>query len=218
MAAHSGRGQRRGRGQACHIPSWGCTPHCSPLSRTPPPPAVPPPNRACHKILKFFSYEHFYVIYCKFWELDTDHDFLLSKEDLLHYANCALSYLIVDRIFDEVTPLISSARRTPARHADALHAPHVRMHGFGFGRGWASGTHDRAPEARRALAGFAADGCWRCRGSGVSPPSGPLPASQAPRKFKAGTPAGKMGYEDFVWFILSEEDKSTDTALTYWFR
>lgn len=28
----------------------------------------------------FFSYEHFYVLYCKFWELDTDHDFLLSRQ------------------------------------------------------------------------------------------------------------------------------------------
>lgn len=27
-----------------------------------------------------------------------------------------------------------------------------------------------------------------------------------------------MGYEDFVWFILSEEDKTTDTAIEYWFR
>lgn len=27
-----------------------------------------------------------------------------------------------------------------------------------------------------------------------------------------------MGYQDFVWFILSEEDKSTDQALEYWFR
>eukprot|EP00959_Pyramimonas_sp_CCMP1952_P087589 1832939-Pyramimonas_sp.AAC.1 len=24
-----------------------------------------------NKVLKYFSYEHFYVIYCKFWELDT---------------------------------------------------------------------------------------------------------------------------------------------------
>ncbi|KXZ52166.1 hypothetical protein GPECTOR_10g795 [Gonium pectorale] len=94
-----------------------------------------------NKILKFFSYEHFYVIYCKFWELDSDHDFLLDKNDLAHYSNCALSYSIVERIFEE-----------------------------------------------------------------------------APRKFKPGTPAGKMCYDDFVWFILSEEDKTTDTALTYWFR
>lgn len=27
-----------------------------------------------------------------------------------------------------------------------------------------------------------------------------------------------MSYEDFVWFILSEEDKTTDTALEYWFK
>lgn len=27
----------------------------------------------------FFSYEDFYVIYIKFWELDSDHDFFLEK-------------------------------------------------------------------------------------------------------------------------------------------
>lgn len=27
-----------------------------------------------------------------------------------------------------------------------------------------------------------------------------------------------MGYEDFVWFIMSEEDKSSEMALDYWFR
>jgi hypothetical protein len=25
-----------------------------------------------------------------------------------------------------------------------------------------------------------------------------------------------MGYEDFVWFILSEEDKSSEPSLEYW--
>lgn len=40
---------------------------------------------------------------------------------------------------------------------------------------------------------------------------------QVPRRFSSTTP-GKMSYEDFVWFILSEEDKTTDTALEYWFR
>ena len=32
-----------------------------------------------NRVTAYFSYEHFYVIYCKFWELDADHDFLLSK-------------------------------------------------------------------------------------------------------------------------------------------
>lgn len=93
-----------------------------------------------NKVLNFFSYEHFYVIYCKFWELDTDHDFYVTKEDLLRYGNHSLTYRIVDRIF-----------------------------------------------------------------------------SQAARPF-ASTVEGKMSYEDFVWFILSEEDKSSDVSLDYWFR
>jgi hypothetical protein len=28
---------------------------------------------------------------------------------------------------------------------------------------------------------------------------------------------GKMGYEDFVYFILSEEDKSSEPSLEYWY-
>jgi len=48
------------------------------------------------------SYEHFYVVYCKFWELDSDHDFSLDKNDLARYNNCALTYQIVERIFHEV--------------------------------------------------------------------------------------------------------------------
>lgn len=41
--------------------------------------------------------------------------------------------------------------------------------------------------------------------------------AQVPRKFKCKEP-GKMGYEDFCWFIFSEEDKTTDVALSYWFK
>lgn len=93
-----------------------------------------------NKVLRYFSYEHFYVIYCKFWDLDQDHDLLLSRDDLLRYSNHALTFRIVDRVFE-----------------------------------------------------------------------------QAGRPFTSGTP-GRMGYEDFVWFILSEEDKTSDTSLEYWFR
>lgn len=89
---------------------------------------------------KFFSYEHFYVIYCKFWDLDTDHDFLLSRDDLLRYGNHSLTYRIADRLF-----------------------------------------------------------------------------SGAARPLTSGVP-NRMGYEDFVWFILSEEDKTSNSSLEYWFR
>ncbi|KAG1361839.1 serine/threonine protein phosphatase 2A regulatory subunit B''beta [Cocos nucifera] len=93
-----------------------------------------------NKVLRYFSYEHFYVIYCKFWELDTDHDFLIDKENLIRYGSHALTYRIVDKIF-----------------------------------------------------------------------------SQAPRKFTSKV-EGKMGYEDFVYFILAEEDKSSEPSLEYWFK
>lgn len=70
-------------------------------------------------------------MYCRFWELDTDHDFIIDKEDFSRYEGHALSRKAVDRIFQEV-----------------------------------------------------------------------------PRKFKAELP-NKMGYEDFVYFMLCEEDKTT---------
>lgn len=91
-------------------------------------------------VLRYFSYEHFYVIYCKFWELDTDHDFLIDKENLIKYGNHALTYRIVERILAEV-----------------------------------------------------------------------------PRSFRSKV-EGKMGYEDFVYFILAEEDKSSESSLEYWFK
>ena len=40
---------------------------------------------------------------------------------------------------------------------------------------------------------------------------------QAGRPFRSKE-SGKMGYEDFVWFIMSEEDKGSDMALDYWFK
>ncbi|KAK5805119.1 hypothetical protein PVK06_032771 [Gossypium arboreum] len=41
--------------------------------------------------------------------------------------------------------------------------------------------------------------------------------SQVPRKFSSKV-KGKMAYEDFVYFILSEEDKSLEPGLEYWFK
>jgi serine/threonine-protein phosphatase 2A regulatory subunit B'' len=38
-----------------------------------------------NRIRDFFSYEHFYVLYCRFWELDADHDFIIDKEDFSRY-------------------------------------------------------------------------------------------------------------------------------------
>ncbi|CCG28261.1 EF-hand domain-containing protein [Caenorhabditis elegans] len=52
-----------------------------------------------NKSLRYFSYEHFYVVYCKFWEIDSDHDLKISSTDLAQHAGGALVPMVVDRIF-----------------------------------------------------------------------------------------------------------------------
>ncbi|XP_060063897.1 serine/threonine-protein phosphatase 2A regulatory subunit B'' subunit beta-like isoform X1 [Ylistrum balloti] len=93
-----------------------------------------------NQIMDFFSYEHFYVVYCKFWELDKDHDLLIDKNDLSRHNDHAIATRVIDRIFS---------------------------------------------------------GCVT-RG----------------KAFKEG----KMTYPEFVWFLLSEEDKRNPTSIEYWFR
>jgi len=52
-----------------------------------------------NQVTDFFSYEHFYVIYCKFWELDKDHDLFIDREDLSRHNEHALSTRMIERIF-----------------------------------------------------------------------------------------------------------------------
>lgn len=91
--------------------------------------------------VEYFSYEHFYVIYCKFWELDTDHDLYIDQKDLARHNDHAISNRMLERIF--------------------------------------SGAVTRGKKALKE---------------------------------------GKINYVDFVWFLISEEDKRTPTSIEYWFR
>ncbi|XP_077472954.1 serine/threonine-protein phosphatase 2A regulatory subunit B'' subunit beta isoform X1 [Stigmatopora argus] len=94
-----------------------------------------------NQLTEFFSYEHFYVIYCKFWELDTDHDLYIDRKDLAQHNDRAISQKMIERIF--------------------------------------SGTVTRDRRVSKD---------------------------------------GRLSYADFVWFLISEEDKKTDTSIEYWFR
>ena len=78
------------------------------------------------------------MIYCKFWELDSDHDMFIDANSLSRYDNYSLTPAIIDRIVN------------------------------GYGK--------------------------------------PLE-----------TP-GVLSYQDFIWFILSVEDKKSTHAIEYWFR
>ncbi|XP_065296035.1 platelet binding protein GspB isoform X4 [Dermacentor albipictus] len=93
-----------------------------------------------NQITEYFSYEHFYVIYCKFWELDKDHDLYIDRYDLSRHNEGAISMRMIDRIF--------------------------------------SGAVTRGPIQKE----------------------------------------GKMSYSEFVWFIMSEEDKRHPRSIEYWFR
>ncbi|XP_070538327.1 serine/threonine-protein phosphatase 2A regulatory subunit B'' subunit beta-like isoform X2 [Ptychodera flava] len=93
-----------------------------------------------NQITDYFSYEHFYVIYCKFWELDTDHDLFIDKKDLTKHNDHAISSRMIERIF--------------------------------------SGAVTRGSTQQE----------------------------------------GKMSYSEFVWFLMSEEDKRQPTSIEYWFR
>ncbi|XP_061098098.1 serine/threonine-protein phosphatase 2A regulatory subunit B'' subunit alpha isoform X2 [Conger conger] len=94
-----------------------------------------------NQITDYFSYEHFYVIYCKFWELDTDHDLFIDPKDLARYNDHASSNRIIERLF--------------------------------------SGAVTRGNSVQKE---------------------------------------GRMSYADFVWFLISEEDKKNLTSVEYWFR
>jgi serine/threonine-protein phosphatase 2A regulatory subunit B'' len=89
---------------------------------------------------QFFSYEHFFIIYYRFRELDLDMDSYLTSADLSNYDGFTLSHKSIDLI-------IGGAGR---------HKP-------------------------------------------VSQP-------------------GKMDLAEFTWFMLSEEDKTSVRAISYWFK
>lgn len=93
------------------------------------------------KTQDLFSYQHFYVIYCKFWELDRDHDMVIDLQCLLRYDGGTMTPVILKRVIE---------------------------------------------------------GCGK-------------PSAKGPN-------SGLMTYEDFVWFILSVEDKKSPQAIEYWFR
>lgn len=74
-----------------------------------------------NRLVRFFSYDHFYVLYCKFWELDRDHDLLLSRDDLARHDACALSSRILDRLFDDRVHRLRSGRPGMFGFEDFIH-------------------------------------------------------------------------------------------------
>eukprot|EP00978_Attheya_sp_CCMP212_P001475 scaffold3123_cov57-Attheya_sp.AAC.3 len=115
-----------------------------------------------NKVTRYFSYEHFYVLYCRFWELDHDRDYRITRDDLLKYGDLSLSHMIVDRIFD-------AAPRPFTQGSNPQNAMNT--------------TDDSSTAGGDAAA--------------------------INREY--------LSYEDFIFFMLSEEDKSNEISVRYWF-
>lgn len=121
-----------------------------------------------------FSYKHFYVLYCSFFELDTNRDRLLDARDLLRYFNSSLSRRAISRIM--------MGKGKPSEHII-----HRRVS--------ANDARVRAKAERRRAK------------SKVSRYDQSVRLSDC-----------RMTYCDFIWFLLSEIDKTTPAAIDYWFR
>lgn len=107
-----------------------------------------------NKVTRYFSYEHFYVLYCRFWELDQDRDYRITREDLLKYGDQSLSHMIVDRIFDAAPRPFEQQIQLQQQGHDV-----IQRH-----------NHN-----------------------------------------------DYLSYEDFIYFMLSEEDKCNEVSVNYWF-
>lgn len=59
-----------------------------------------------NRCVEYFSYEHFYVLYCRFFELDTDKDAKISVDDLVKYGDYCLSEPIIERYYNIVVAVM----------------------------------------------------------------------------------------------------------------
>ncbi|XP_028039967.1 uncharacterized protein LOC114250337 isoform X2 [Bombyx mandarina] len=66
-----------------------------------------------NQVTQYFSYEHFYVIYCKFWELDRDHDLFIDRHDLARHNDHALSSRMIERVLSGCVTRGNQNRLTP---------------------------------------------------------------------------------------------------------
>jgi serine/threonine-protein phosphatase 2A regulatory subunit B'' len=135
-----------------------------------------------NKVTRYFSYEHFYVLYCRFWELDQDRDYKITREDLLKYGDHSLSHMIVDRIFDAAPrPFVPSQQQQPPPPLPPMHLNTVT----------GNSTESSATTTTTTTTAITT-------------------VSKINRDY--------LSYEDFIYFMLSEEDKSNEIAVRYWFQ
>ncbi|KAJ2444303.1 Serine/threonine-protein phosphatase 2A regulatory subunit B'' subunit alpha [Coemansia sp. RSA 2424] len=120
-----------------------------------------------------FSYKHFYVLFCSFFELDSNRDRLLDARDLLRYFSGTLSRRTISRVM--------MGKGKPSEHKVSREAS------VDDARARAKADKRKAKVGSRYDLNVRLSDC-------------------------------RMTYSDFIWFLLSEIDKTSPTAVEYWFR
>jgi Ca2+-binding EF-hand superfamily protein len=74
-----------------------------------------------NQVLRYFSYEHFYVLYCRFWELDTDKTHHVGLTNLRNYSGGALNNRVLERVVEGKGHRLVNPRRKELEFDDFVY-------------------------------------------------------------------------------------------------
>jgi len=144
-----------------------------------------------------FSYKHFYVIYCKFWELDEDHDMKINRNELAKYDQFSMTPIMIDRVIEGYGKVTSNDGKI-------------------LKSGWRDKIDDQKLNSNLPKADNFSSLQEAFRN--VSIKNKNLIFGNLLKNYNKEDDPNIMLYKDFIWFILSAEDKGTSQAIEYWFR
>ncbi|ORX76969.1 hypothetical protein BCR32DRAFT_329122 [Anaeromyces robustus] len=144
-----------------------------------------------------FSYKHFYVIYCKFWELDKDHDMKINRNELAKYDQFSMTPIMIDRV-------IEGYGKVTSNDGEVLKS------------GWRDKIEDYKLNNNQLKTDNFSSLQEELRNSNIKNKN--MILSNITKNYNKEDDPNIMLYKDFIWFILSAEDKGTTQAIEYWFR
>jgi len=144
-----------------------------------------------------FSYKHFYVIYCKFWELDKDHDMKINRNELAKYDQFSMTPIMIDRV-------IEGYGKVTSNNGEILKS------------GWRDKIDDQKLNSNQPKAENFTSLQEAFRKASIKNKN--LILGNIIKDYNKRNDPNIMLYKDFIWFILSAEDKGTTQAIEYWFR
>ncbi|KAI3631781.1 hypothetical protein MIR68_010254 [Amoeboaphelidium protococcarum] len=164
----------------------------------------------------FFSYKHYFVLYCRFHDLDTQDCSYLSADDMTKYDGGSINSLVLERILDGIglpyryreSQSQSSSQSTSFRQFKlAVHScltsqilsNYQRDSGIDLDIDSPTDNCSQASDMEHLIS--------------VEETKHIDTSTRSQYRYKS-----QLTYTEFLWFMLSEEDKTSATAMEYWFR